>query len=326
MDIGSRLGRTGRMPVLVIFAPTACGKTELALSLFGKSSASPFSGQAEVISADSRQVYRGMDIGTAKPGPSLLEELPHHLVDVNSPGEPFSAGDFVRMADEKCREIAARGRLPVVLGGTGFYIRNFMCGLPATPKADEALRLRLRERLRKEGAEALHAELAGLDSASASLIHVNDRYRILRALEVCIASGKPRSSFGLPAATRDGYDFCTVILERDRQDLYGRINRRVDDMISAGLAREVEALVNAGFTAGSPGMQAIGYREFFCPQVLGAEGEEARTRLARDLIARDSRRYAKRQYTFMAGIPGARRFHADALGEIRGFISGFLGS
>ena len=203
--------RTGLQPVLVIFGPTACGKTDLVLRLFGAGADSPFAGQAEVISADSMQVYRGMNIGTAKPEIQVLQQLPHHLLDIHNPDEPFSAGDFVRQADSLCRDIIARNKLPVVAGGTGFYIKNFLCGLPATPEADETLRNFLKERLRREGAGVLYRELVQRDPASAAVIHPHDTYRIIRALEVCTSTGTPRSSFEVTNVLRSGFYFCIII-------------------------------------------------------------------------------------------------------------------
>ena len=319
------------MPVLVVFAPTACGKTRLALELFGRDSSSPLAGKAELVSADSMQVYRGMDIGTAKPSAQEREQLVHHLVDILEPGEAFSAGEFVRRSDSLCRQIYGRRRIPLVLGGTGFYIRNFLCGLPATPQADLELRQELRRRLEREGAESLHRQLHGLDSAAARRIHPNDHYRILRSLEVCLSSGRPQSSFELSARLRPQFRFCIVILQRERQELYRRINERVAQMMAEGLPKEVAALVAAGCTGDDPGMQAIGYREFLSNEAFMAAAatkgnlaflEEALSGIdfsaTQELICRNSRRYAKRQYTYFRGIPAAEHFHADdgrAVGE-----------
>lgn len=314
--------RTGLQPVLVIFGPTACGKTDLVLRLFGAGADSPFAGQAEVISADSMQVYRGMNIGTAKPEIQVLQQLPHHLLDIHNPDEPFSAGDFVRQADSLCRDIIARNKLPVVAGGTGFYIKNFLCGLPATPEADETLRNFLKERLRREGAGVLYRELVQRDPASAAVIHPHDTYRIIRALEVCMSTGTPRSSFEVTNVLRSGFYFCIIILERPRAELYERINLRVQEMFDAGLVQEVESLTNAGYSASDPGMQAIGYREFFSLEIQ-KECSENRLNFIRDLIARDSRRYAKRQYTFFKGIPEACIFPVESIEEIQQHITAF---
>ena len=311
------------MPVLVVFAPTACGKTHLALELFGKDSASPFAGCAELISADSMQVYKGMDIGTAKPNAQELVQLPHHLIDLQEPDGPFSAGEFVRRSDQLCREIYGRGRLPLVLGGTGFYIRNFLCGLPTTPQADQELRDQLQRRMEREGAASLYRQLQELDPVAAGRIHCNDHYRILRALEVCLSSGRPQSSFLLSPQLRSQFNFCIIILWRERQELYQRIDQRVARMMEEGLVQEVASLVSTGYKADDPGMQAIGYREFLLPEVQELE-EPLRTQRIQELICRDSRRYAKRQYTYFKGIPQAHHFHAEDSDAIQSHIGAFI--
>ena len=145
-----------RIPVIVLFAPTASGKTALAINLFGKSSHSFFKGRCELISADSMQVYKGLDIGTAKPTSEEKTELPHHLVDLYQPNEQFSVADFVNLCDEKCRELYSRGIIPLVAGGTGFYIRNFILGLPKTPESDPKIREQLKNRIEKDGNQILY--------------------------------------------------------------------------------------------------------------------------------------------------------------------------
>ncbi|GHV09628.1 hypothetical protein FACS189485_22390 [Spirochaetia bacterium] len=177
------------IPVLILFGPTASGKTEVLKRLFDADAPC----RAEIVSADSMQVYRGMDIGTAKPSPAERARIPHHLIDIRSPDEQFHAGDFVRLADLCCAEIAGRGALPVVSGGTGFYLKNFILGLPAAPPSDAGIRDALKEELQNRGAPALMEELARCDPVSAHRIHINDEYRILRALEVFRLSGKETS-------------------------------------------------------------------------------------------------------------------------------------
>jgi tRNA dimethylallyltransferase len=297
--------------VLVIFGPTACGKTLLLDKLFA-ARGSPFFGRAEVISADSMQVYKGLDAGTAKPPRELLTLLPHHLINIVSPREQFTAGDFVREADALCADIALRGKLPVVAGGTGFYIRNFLLGLPLTPQGTTGTRNALKARVKTDGVRALHAELALRDPQSARRIHENDAYRVVRALEVCMDSGKPLSDFTPPIALRTSpaYNFCTLCMTRSREELYERIDTRVDAMFAAGLQDEAAQLMQAGYTARDPGMRAIGYREFFVEDVLRAR-ESEKTLLAKELIKRDTKRYAKRQMTYMKGIPEARFVEAD---------------
>lgn len=296
-----------RIPVVVLFAPTASGKTALAIKLFGKSSLSSFKGKSELVSADSMQVYKGLDIGTAKPDKIEKNELEHHLIDVLTPDRQFSVADFVSMADSCCSEIFSRGKIPLVAGGTGFYIRNFILGLPETPVSDEKIRNQLKERIKKEGKEALYAELNSIDPESAAKINVNDEYRICRALEVFYSTGKPRSSFKISTKMRENYDFKVIILETPREELYRRINLRVEKMFASGLEQEVRALYKNGFGKSSPGMQAIGYREWFLEDgTLRSDTEKILLE-----IQHDSRKYAKKQYTFMADIPGAVKIDAS---------------
>lgn len=295
-----------RIPVLVIFAPTAAGKTALALDLFGTGSSSFFKERAELISADSMQVYRGMDIGTAKPYATECNILPHHLINLYAPDIQYSAADFVTLADACCTDIWSRRKLPIVVGGTGFYIQNFLLGLPPTPASDEKIRKSLIERVKAEGTDILYEELLECDPASAAVIHPNDAYRICRALEIYRTTGKPRSSFLCPSELRTNYDFCIIELVRNRDDLYRRIDERVDDMFRRGLADEVRSLRNAGYTAEDPGMRAIGYREWF-----SASDEQT----VAEMIKEDSHRYAKKQYTYMKDIPGAELIPFDGSGE-----------
>ncbi len=296
-----------RIPVVVLFAPTASGKTALSIKLFGKSSLFCFKGRAELVSADSMQVYKGLDIGTAKPDENEKNELPHHLIDILEPDEQFSVADFVSMADSCCREIYGRGKIPLVAGGTGFYIRNFIMGLPETPVSDEKIRNSLKERIKNEGNEALYAELESVDAESAAKINVNDGYRICRALEVFYSTGRPRSSFKISSKMREKYDFKVIVLEAERAKLYEKINFRVEKMFERGLAGEVRALYEKGFGKSAPGMQAIGYREWF----LDDGGLRSDVENVMQEIKRDSRKYAKKQYTYISGIPGALKIDAS---------------
>jgi tRNA dimethylallyltransferase len=304
------------LPVLILFGPTASGKTEVLERLFS----GPRSiADAEVVSADSMQVYRGMDIGTAKPRGQILEQLPHHLIDIRNPDEQFNVGDFVRLADRACVEISQRGRLPVVSGGTGFYLKNFVLGLPDAPPSDPTIRENLKMDLASRGAEALLEELSAIDSVSASRIHVNDTYRLLRALEVYRASGRPLSSFAPAGAAaqdqkklgRPPYRFLILGIQRDRDELYRRINRRTAAMFDQGLDLEVAELVRRGYGPRDPGLRAIGYREFFIEEPNASDGGSPfhlaeNLPAVQELVAQNSRRYAKRQITFFASIPQAQ--------------------
>ena len=304
-------------PVLVLFGPTASGKTNVLLRLFeGGLDRHGDSRPAEVVSADSMQVYRGMDIGTAKPSAGEREKLPHHLIDIRNPNEQFNAGDFVRLAREAIADIARREAFPVVCGGTGFYLKNLILGLPESPPVDETIRAALKDELREKGAAALMEELARGDPVSARRIHINDAYRLLRALEVLRLTGRPLSSFGVSGRggrdshggtedTGENIRWVCVGLSRPREELYRRIDARCAAMFAQGLPDEVRKLCDMGYTPRDPGLRAIGYREFFVQ-------DEDEYRLSHDiagvqaLVAQNSRRYAKRQITFFASLPGVQ--------------------
>lgn len=298
------MNASAHIPVLVMFGPTAAGKTAVAETLF--TGMGPFAGMAEVISADSMQVYRGMDIGTAKPDATLLSELPHHLVNIRNPDQQYGTGEFVSGADAACADIVSRGKIPVMLGGTGFYIRNFLLGMPDTPPSRPETREKIRMRMEREGTAVLFAELEAVDPVSAARIHRNDEYRIIRALEVHELSGRPLSAFARPDSFRPGYRFSTVVLERSREELYSRIEKRVGNMFAAGLREEFCALINRGYTREDPGMQAIGYREFFSFDPPGSRIDDVK-----HLVCHSTKRYAKRQETYIRSIPGITRIHAD---------------
>lgn len=271
----------------------------------------------EVVSADSQAVYKGLDIGTAKPDLFEKQDIPHHLIDIVTPDVQFGVGEFIELADKCCTDILQRGKYPVVVGGTGFYIRNFLLGLPVTPISSPETRDVLKQRILKEGKQALYNELKEIDPLSAKKININDEYRIIRAMEVFYASGRPLSSYELPSVLRTKFNFVTIILNREREDLYNRINMRVDAMFEAGLEQEVKNLIQKGFTKDSPGMKAIGYSEFFIPELSDIEQ-------IKEKIKKNSRRYAKRQYTFMRDIPGAVTFDAEDKNGILNYLQRLL--
>jgi tRNA dimethylallyltransferase len=284
---------------------------------------------AEIVSADSVQVYRGMDIGSAKPPASVLAVLPHRLIDIRSPHEQFNTGDFVRLADQACADINARGGLPVISGGAGFYLRNFVLGLPEAPPPDPLVREALDAELRSRGAGALIEELAACDPASAGRIHPNDSYRIRRALEVFRSTGVPLSSFASTGATpenRPRYRFLILGLELPREELYRRINERCALMFRQGLPGEVRRLHQAGYGPGESGMRAIGYREFFVEEAPGQWRIDTDLDRVQSLVARNSRHYAKRQITFFASIPNVKWISAldDPAGAVRRELEGIL--
>lgn len=279
--------------LLVLSGPTASGKTELAISL-GRLF------PLEVVNADSMQVYRGMDIGTAKPSPEVRTEVPHHLVDVADPDERYSAGRFVSDAEEAIRGIRERGRIPLVSGGTGMYIRALLKGLDPLP-SDPAVRETLSGRWERDGGKSLYGELLKADPASAAKIHPADRVRVIRALEVAEMTGEPASvRKGSWSAGGSRYRFLFLVLAIDRAQLYGRIDRRVDAMLHAGLVEEVRGLLARGYGRGLASMGGLGYRHVLEHLLDGVPMEEAVARMKRD-----TRRFAKRQLTWLSGESGA---------------------
>lgn len=301
--------------VIVIFAPTACGKTALVEDLFGKDSLSCFKGMGEVVSADSQTVYKGLNIGTAKASLKERQNLPHHLIDIIEPDRQFGAGDFMKMADDACRDILSRKKFPLVVGGSGFYMRNFLLGLTKAPVCPLEIRNNIKKRLLNEGSKALYEELLKIDPEYALKISFHDYSRVCRALEVFYTSGRPLSSYKVPDSLRKDFDFLVLILNREREDLYRRIDLRVEKMFEEGLVEEVELLKASGFTKESPGMKAIGYSEFFEENLSIDEIKEK--------IKLDSHHYAKKQYTYMKGIPGAFIVDADNKERIEKLITQF---
>lgn len=278
--------------LLIIVGPTAVGKTGASLMLAEELG-------AEIVSADSMQVYRGMDIGTAKPAAEERARIPHHMIDVAEPVEEYSVGEFLRGAEAAISDIVSRGKVPLVVGGTGLYVRALTDGLFEGPAADREYREMLVERERSEGPGTLHRELVAKDPRAAVRIHPSDIRRIVRALEVHHAGGVPISSIhdGHRAA-RTSRPVRMAGLTRTRPELYGRIERRVDEMMAAGFIEEVTALRDAGCTRDMVSMQALGYK-----QIMAHLDCETSLDEAVGLIKRDTRRYAKRQYTWFNREP-----------------------
>ncbi len=316
--------------LVILTGPTASGKTELLDELFGRGAPDFFSSSqapgrsgyssAVVISADSMQAYKGMDIGTAKPGLELRARLPHELIDIKEPDEQYTAGEFVARADALCVKLNSGGKLPLISGGTGFYLRNFVCGIPSAPPADARLRAEVASDLQTLGPQALRDELLEADPDSANRIHQRDIYRLTRAVEILRSSGKAPSSFAPSSLPRGGYEFLIVGVERPRQELKERIALRVRAMLDAGLAAEVDALRGRGYTASCPGLRAIGYREF-----LEMKGSSLRE--IADAISLHSLQYAKRQMTFLRALPGIIwiKPEAERLGSlVRNFLNDTL--
>jgi tRNA dimethylallyltransferase len=273
--------------IIVICGPTAVGKTAAGIAV-----AAAVGG--EIVSADSMQVYRYMDIGTAKPTAAEQAAARHHLIDVVDPDEPFDAAVYAELGRRALAELVRRGRVPVVVGGTGLYIKALLQGLFRSEARDPALRARLRAEAEAEGTAALHARLQTCDPRTAARLHPNDRVRILRALEVFEATGRPISE--LQGAHRFGdapYRTLKIGLTLDRPTLYGRIDRRVEAMLAAGLEDEVRALLARGYGPQLKPMQSIGYSHLTA-LIAGTVSREECLRT----LQRDTRRFAKRQLTW----------------------------
>ena len=283
--------------ILVVSGPTASGKTALAVEL-------ALAHNGEVVSADSMQIYRRMDIGTAKPTRAEMRGVPHHMLDVADPEEDFSVARYVELAARCVNDILARGKLPIVAGGTGLYIDSLLSGRTfARFDPDSPLRRELEEELARRGGAALLEELARVDPDTAARLHPNDGKRIVRALEVYRSTGTTLTAHN--AMTRSlppRYSALTLTLAfQRREDMWDRIDRRVDRMMADGLAEEVRALLDSGVPDRCTAMQAIGYKEMAA--ALRGDGDTAR---AAEEIKLRSRQYAKRQLTWFRRDPAAR--------------------
>ncbi len=294
-------------PALILCGPTGAGKTAALVRAATDPRLTEVYGNPpfEVISADSRQVYRYMPIGTALPTPEEQAVVPHHLIDMLDPRETFDVGTFTTRCEELVEDIYQRQRIPVIAGGTGFYLRGYACGLPETPPADRQVRKQLLQRLYLEGTAALHRELTTVDPDSAAVIAPNDSHRIVRALEIFITSGKPRSAFNRSQTIRANVQVQILALRMDKQILWQRLEERAGMMMAAGLREEVAELLRRGYTPEDPGLQTIGYREFFPLITRGGSPLDAGDEVTQ-AITFNSRRYAKRQNTFFRKLPGVQ--------------------
>ena len=285
------------MDVLCIVGPTAVGKTKMSIEL-----AKQLNG--EIISGDSMQIYRGMDIGTAKATMDERQGIPHHLIDEKNPDEPYSVAAFQQTVRAKMEEIKSRGKLPIIVGGTGLYIKSVLydyefAGESESKEIDEAKYGHLSN-------EELHAKLAAVDEAGAKDIHPNNRKRVIRALEIYETSGVKKSEMIEKQEHKMIYDACLIGLTDDRNVLYDRINKRVDVMYETGLVEEVKALFDEGIPAESQSIRAIGYKELYDYFKGFISLEESK-----ELIKRNSRRYAKRQYTWFNNQMDVTWFKVD---------------
>lgn len=285
---------TGDSGLLVLTGPTASGKTATAVRL-----AEHFGG--ELVGADSVQIYRGFDIGAGKPKPAELRGVPHHLLDVREADQPLDAAEFARLADAAIADVRARGKLPIVVGGSGLWLRALLRGLVVAPAVDAALRARLDAQAREQGAAHLHARLARVDPRAAAQIHPNDRVRIVRALEVFELTGRPlgalRDAHALGAPR---YRALRVVLELPADELGRRIEQRTGAMIAEGFAAEVAHLL-ARYGRDARPLGAVGYREMVAHVCDGVPLDDTVR-----AINRSTRIYARRQRTWLRSEPGER--------------------
>lgn len=276
--------------LIVIVGPTASGKSALATKLalrFG----------CEIISGDSMCVYRGMDIGTAKPSQVERQQIPHHLIDIRAPGEDFSVVDFQRLAGEAIESINLRGKIPILVGGTGLYVKALLEGYQFSPTPKTEFRNSLNE-IASDAAATLHEKLLAVDPETAARIHPNDRKRILRALEVVTSEQRPISNDKVSNQPALLFDCAVFGLSVERQELYRRIDARVDKMLEAGLVDEVRALMMENLPGQTTALQAIGYKEIVaCLQGTVPLADAAAQ------VKQSSRRYAKRQMTWFRRMP-----------------------
>ena len=293
---------------MVLFGPTAVGKTALTEELFSKG--------FEIINADSVQVYKYLDIASAKPEKELVEKIPHHLVDIRFPWEHYNSGDFCKDAERLIKEINERGNIPLITGGTAYYFKQLLYGPSSTPESNPKTREEIQRTIDDIGLDKAYEMLMSLDMEAAKKIDKNDRYRISRALEVIKDTGRPLSSFPVSDTLREDIDFVIIGLKREKKELEDRIRKRVDIMFDSGAVREMKALLSMGADPSWPGMQGIGYREWF----NAMESGEVNISIIKDMIIRSSIKYAKRQMTFFSSFSDTLWFSPNDIEKIKGYL------
>ncbi len=290
----SQTNKSAFSHIVFLFGPTGVGKTELLLDLDPQ--------RFSVINADSIQVYRHLDIGSAKASAAVQAAIPHYLIDIKDPWEQFSVGDFITYADQACQDICKEGKIPVISGGTAYYFKHFLYGLSEAPSSDEDIRALITQRIEEKGRDWAFEYLTQVDPITAGRIHPSDMYRVSRALEVYESSGRALSSFSLPTEPRYNMKPLIIGLIRDSEILRSRLAQRIQIMFDEGLEEEIRTLLRMGAQSDWPGLQGIGYKEFFQAR---ENGEWSRSIIA-DQIERNSRFYAKRQLTFFRSFSEAQ--------------------
>ena len=294
-------------PIIAIAGPTASGKSAVALALAKKVG-------GQIVSADSVQVYKYLDIDSAKPTAEEMKGIPHHMIDVLSPAETFSVSDYERLSLKAIDEIYARGHFPILCGGTGFYIRSVVYSLSygGTPENPQ-IRAKYAAMEREKGKDAVYEVLKKVDPETAAKLHPNDSMRVIRAIEIFESTGRKKSE--IKDEMKPRFDAFAVMPVFPREELYRRIDSRVDDMIARGLFDEVRELLSGGVPETAQSMQAIGYKE----TIEGMKSGDMHA--AAEKIKQNSRRYAKRQITFFKAFPGLVSYSGDSAEERSAIIS-----
>ena len=303
------------IPVIIIQGPTAVGKSTLALKIAEELN-------SEIISADSRQVYKFLDIGTAKPSQEEQEKIKFHLIDIITPNEEYSAGDFTHDAHDIIVEQTKKGILPIVVGGTGFYIKSLLEGIFQAPDVPREIRKKLKNTSKEKGSAFLYEKLKKVDPSSAKRTNPNDLNRIIRALEVYEFTGKTITQLWKEKpSTKRNYRTLNILISEDREILYDRINKRVDEMKDKGLLNELENVLDMAYTQSSPGLNTVGYKELF--SYLDGNSTLAQ---CMEEIKKHTRNYAKRQFTWYRKIDFDLTFRSSNINisEIIDSISGFV--
>lgn len=303
----------GQQKIVVICGPTASGKSGIAMEL-----AEIFN--AEIVCADSMQIYKYMDIGTAKPTKNDRAKVTHHMINVVEPIEPYSAAKYKDDASKATSEIIGRGKNVIVCGGTGLYIRVLTKGIFAGPERDADYREALEKQAQEKGTGELHERLKEVDPQSAEKIHPNNLVRIIRALEVFHASGRPFSEFHAEHAFSESpYDALMLYIERPRAELYARINARTEQMIKDGLVEETKALIERGYKQHLKPMRALGYKE-----MVGYINGKLSLDEATELLKKNTRNYAKRQITWFKNMGEINRVSPENIEAIEEHLRGHL--
>ncbi len=297
--------------IVFLFGPTSVGKTNLLSKLDNE--------KYSVINADSIQVYKGLDIGSAKVSKDVTEKIHHYLIDILDPREQFTVAKFIEEADKAVIKIHQDNKIPVISGGTAFYFKHFLYGLSDAPASSAEIREKVEALINEKSLSWAYSLLKEVDLVSYNRINENDKYRISRALEVYFDCGKPLSSFDLPSNYRNGIEPLIIGLFREKEEMEKRLKLRYSIMVERGLIQEIRELINSGANEQWPGMQGIGYKEFF---IAMKSGELTNTQIG-DLIIKNSKQYAKRQYTFFKSFDDVNWIHASKEEEIKSIIDNY---